>query len=214
MKYNEQDLAALISEVEAEFSEHMKKSESTTQVSKKEVPAENTTVEYNDQDIQEMDELYTSMTKSELEAHYDSVKKALNVEDTVEKSEKVEDEVEKVAKSELDAKVNEINELKENNEKLEKSLSDLISKMKTFVTKTDSSAPKQKAITKSVDFIAKSEGENEEASEDVSKLSKNEITQRLKTKAADPELKKSDRSAINEYYQKDQSDIKSIRHLL
>jgi len=69
-------------------------------------------------------------------------------------------------------------------------------------------APAGKAIT-SMDVIAKSEGSTEEKT-----LSKGEITQILTKKASDPTLQKSDRDAINTYYDKGQVDIKGISHLL
>jgi hypothetical protein len=254
MKYSEKELAALISEVEKEFTDHLKKAEAETEqpVAKaeqadaeasQEVKAaaaeeqavveksENTETpadefDYSDEDVQEMDGLYSSMSKSEKEAHYKSVKKALFGEnegaETVEKTEENTDEVvakteEKendLVKSEDLKKAEEANEaLKKENEDLKKSFSNQIKKLNGFVSKP---APKQKAITK-IEYVAKSEDGVEDSKKedevDVEKLTKSEISTRLNDKIRSGELKKTERELINAYYLEGKS-IETIKHLL
>jgi hypothetical protein len=68
--------------------------------------------------------------------------------------------------------------------------------------------PQGKAIT-SLDVVAKSEMPSEDKS-----LSKKEVHEILKSKTADPSLKKSDRDAITSYYLNGQVNVQSISHLL
>lgn len=245
VKYSEKDMAALISEVEAQFSKHLAKAEETqvTDLKKSEVveqpKAEQTPVveaapqeqgfDYDEADIQEMNEMYASMTKAEAEAHFESLKKTLFKEDS-EKSTEVkvkENKEEIVAKSEVKAEQkletkedgtkllkSEIETLKSDKEKLEKSLKDLTAALAKFVKGTE--APKQKAITR-IEYVAKSEEEQvktEDKKEDVSKLNKNEISKRLSAKIRSGKLEKAEREKINEYYQSGSNNIESIRHLL
>lgn len=251
MKYSEQDMAALISEVEAQFSEHLAKTESNEDTNKTEaveakieksepkveVEAEKTNetqngFDYDDEDYQEMDKMYLSMTKSEAEAHYQSVKKTLfgEVEETSEapaaevKIEKSENsaEVKIEAKIETKAKENDIQksleEEKTKNVKLEKSFQELLGKLTSFVKK-GKTAPEQKAVTQ-IEYIAKTEEEktiekNEKEKVDVSKLKPAEVTARLNEKVRSGDLKKSDRESINDFYLGEKAgDIESIKHLL
>jgi len=237
MKYSEKDMAALISEVEAQFSEHLAKAETDktdlkkseaksepaveSKIAKSEEPkveseeAETTQFDYNDEDFAEMDTLYGSMTKAEAEAHYKSVKKAVFGSEPV-AVEKTEEPV-KIAKSE--AKTGEGEELRKSNEglkaeneKLQKNFQSLVDQLTKFVRKDD--APKQKAITK-IEYIAKTEEEEKiDNKEDVSKLSADEISTRLTDKIRSGSLKKSDKENINEYYLDGKKNIETIRHLL
>jgi len=85
MKYSEENLTALINEVETEFSDHLKKAETekseriakskTADVTK--TKEANTEVQYDAEDIKEMNDMYGSMSKSEKEAHYQSIKVTL-----------------------------------------------------------------------------------------------------------------------------------------
>lgn len=237
IKYSEKDMAALISEVEAQFTNHLAKAEKTpvadlkksetdvqAKVEEKQVvkaaPQEQS-FGYDEEDIKEMNEMYSSMTKAEAEAHFESLKKTLKIEDKPEtkaeevitksevKEEKPEqkDEESKLLKSEIET-------LKSDKEKLEKSLKDLTAALSKFVK--ESAAPKQKAITK-IEYVAKSEEEvtkKEEKTEDVSKLDKAEISKRLSAKIRSGKLEKAEREKINNYYQSGSQNIESIRHLL
>jgi hypothetical protein len=239
IKYSEKDMAALISEVEAQFSTRvakaaaektdLKKSEAVAQpVEEKqpvvEVVPQEQTFDYDESDIAEMNAMYGSMTKAEATAHYESLKKALSKEDdnkpavkaeetTISKSEvkeptatKTEDET-VVLKSEIES-------LKSEKEKLEKSFQDLTAKLTEFFK--GSKAPKQKAITK-MEYVAKSEDEQKtdiKATEDVSKLDKSEVSKRLTAKIRSGKLEKAEREKINEFYQSGSKNIESIRHLL
>lgn len=173
-------------EVEVETTEELEKSESEEEI---------------EEDYETIDDLYASMTKSEREAHYTAVKKSLfgEVEEqSMEKSEKVEAKEDK-----------EVEMLKSENEELKKNyeqLNELVNQL--FNTKK---APAQKAVT-NINYIAKSEETQVEEKEDFSKMSKSEVTAKLK--AIDySELKKSDREAINNYYL-DNGSVESIKHLI
>ena len=236
IKYSEKDMAALISEVEAQFSTRVAKAtKEKTDLQKSaavEQPVENTPVieaatvveteqnfDYDEADIAEMNAMYSSMTKAEAEAHFESLKKALSKEDeivpvkaegTIAKSEveKTEGEETKLLKSEIES-------LKSEKEKLEKSFQDLTAKLTEFF-KGKQTAPKQKAITK-MEYVAKSEDESQKTdvkTEDVSKLDKNEVSRRLTAKIRSGKLEKAEREKINEFYQSGSKNIESIRHLL
>ena len=240
IKYSEKDMAALISEVESQFTQHLAKAEKTQVVDlKKSETAVQPKVEekqivevapteqgfnYDEEDIKEMNEMYSSMTKSEAEAHLESLKKVLSKEDeekpvvkveetAVVKSEvKVEEKPEQ--KDETKLLKSEVETLKSDKEKLEKSLKDLTAALAKFVK--NSSAPKQKAITR-IEYVAKSEEEaakKDEKTEDVSKLDKTEISKRLSAKIRGGKLEKVEREKINEFYQSGSKNIESIRHLL
>ena len=245
MKYSENEMAALISEVEAQFSEHLAKAEiDKTDIKKSEtaskavkVKAEATTKEtsiekseetkveaketeatefnYNDEDFAEMDKLYGSMTKAEAEAHYKSVKKAVfgSIPENVEKTE----EPVQIAKSETKADGSDLRksneELKAENDKLQKNFKGLVEQLAKFVKKE--SAPKQKAITR-IEYIAKTEEKEtiENKEDNVAKLSADDIKTKLSDKIRSGSLKKSDRETINSYYLEGGKNIETIRHLL
>ena len=229
IKYSEKDMAALISEVETQFSNHLAKAEKTqvTDLKKSEAVVEAKVEEkpvveaaapqeqgfnYDESDIAEMNAMYGSMTKAEAEAHYESLKKALKKDEEApmaksEGTEKSEQEDTKLLKSEIET-------LKSEKEKLEKSFQELTAKLVEFVK--GSKAPKQKAITK-LEYVAKSEEENtkpEVKAEDVSKMDKSEVSRRLTAKIRSGKLEKSEREKINEFYQSGSKNIESIRHLL
>lgn len=119
MKYSQEKLAALISEVETAFAAHLAKTESEEVVDLKKSENESEEVEaqaqpetseetiekaeeekeeqdfdYDEEDIQEMNKMYASMTKAEAAAHYESLKKALYGDEEV-VEEKAEEVIEK-----------------------------------------------------------------------------------------------------------------------
>ena len=241
-------MAALISEIETQFSKtltlaksektpvaDLKKSEVVEQPKAEVIPVIETApveqgFDYDEADIQEMNEMYSSMTKTEAEAHFESIKKVLSKDVKIAAEVKVEEKPVKeeiVAKSEIKAEEKpenkdeetkllktEVETLKSDKEKLEKSLKDLTAALAKFVK--GNSAPKQKAITK-IEYVAKSEEEKvktEEKQEDVSKLDKTEISKRLTAKIRNGKLEKAEREKINEFYQTGSKNIESIRHLL
>jgi len=189
MKFSEKDMAALISEVETGFAEHLSKaekeqevtlakSENSSEVTKTKENSANInkseskkSLDYDEEDFAEMEKLYTGMNKAEAEAHYKSVKKAIfggeaEKKETIKKSEtevKIEKseikEDDSIAKSEYEAVVTK-------NEELQKSLEGLTSALGTFL-KGNAKAPKQKAITK-MEYVKKSEVEK---SEDIKEIS-------------------------------------------
>jgi hypothetical protein len=236
VKFSEKDMAALIGEVEAKFADHLAKADKvTTDLKKSEAAAqpkaEETPVvkaaegfDYDEEDIKEMNEMYSSMTKAEATAHFESLKKTLKIEEKPEvKAEEVvstkKEEV--IAKSEVKAEdkdetkilKSEIETLKEEKSKLEKGFKDLTAALAQFVK--GSSAPKQKAITK-LEYVAKSEEEvkPEVKTEDVSKLDTKEVSTRLNAQIKSGKLAKAEREKINNYYLNGSKNIESIRHLL
>lgn len=233
IKYSQNDLASLISEVESQFSTRiakatkeqtdLKKSETIVeekQVVKAAAPQEQG-LDYNESDIAEMNAMYSSMTKAEATAHFESLKKVISPEPTEKTEVKAEDVMVKSEvkeetpeqKDETKLLKSEIETLKSEKEKLEKSFKDLTAKLVEFVK--GAKAPKQKAITK-LEYVAKSEEDKvqTESTEDVSKLDKSEVSKRLTAKIRSGKLEKAEREKINEFYQSGSKNIESIRHLL
>lgn len=240
MNYNEQDMAALISEVEAQFAEHLAKAEAekqetlekseeveeiltqaeetveATEVTEEVQKSEEVEFDYDEEDIAEMDKMYASMSKSEAQAHLESIQKALGEESQESQTEemtKSEEEVVEASESNELLK-SELDTLKKENAELKKSF-DMLTEALSKSVKRSTSAPKQKAITR-IEYIAKSEDENTETKEqelDVTSLSKSEISKILSQKAKNPTLEKSDREKINQYYLEGGS-IDNIKHLL
>lgn len=166
---------------------------------------------YDDEDMEEMHKMYSSMSKAELKAHKESIEKCYKSEDmekcgemSMEKSEKTEEVVVVETKPETDLLKSENEVIKKENEELKKNIDGLISAMNTFFTKK---APSRKAIT-DIEFVKKSE-ENQE----VKPLTKSEISSILSKKVQDPTLSKSDRDAINEFYLTN-AGVEKISHLL
>lgn len=236
-------MAALISEVEAQFADHLAKAEeqeneklakseevesSEEQVKaeaqqednsvkkSEEAQASETEFDYDDEDIQEMDKMYASMTKTEAAAHLESLKRAHGIaEQATEKSEA--EVVEKTEeKEDNDLLKSEIESVKQENSELKKSLEKLTSALTKFVKKGEK-APKQKAITK-IEYVKKSEDDEslqgEGKKEDIAKLSKSDIAKRLSEKIRSGSLEKSEREKITQYYDNGQTNIDSIKHLL
>jgi hypothetical protein len=243
MLYTEQEMHDLIAKVEAEFSASLvkaeeelkkaedeeekeeaeekqedkkdKKKEDSEEDSEEKEDSENEDMEkneecsYNDEDVEEMHKMYKSMNKSEQKLHYDAIKKAM-VSEGLAKSEVAEvkkDESLKLAKSELEILKTSNEELKKSNEELQKGLSQLVEMFKTKVIKP-ATAPKQKAITE-LSAIKKTEEK-----EEVKILSRPQIISILKEKAKDASLKKSDRTAINDYCVNKNGSLDKIQHLL
>lgn len=199
--YDEKELLALISEVESQFAEHLAKSEKT---SKKE-PAEEHG--YDEDDVREMDSMYRSMTKSEAEIHYKSVKKALfGDEESVQKTEAQEEA------NDDGVLETEIESLKKSNEDLRKDLESVTALLKKAFTKSEAKvAPDQKAITE-IQYLNKSEDDLKKDERDLSKLTKSEINSKLTAQIKSGKLQKNDKEAIQTYF--DKGSINSIKHLL
>lgn len=189
---------------------------------------ENTQVEeiaeeiQNSEDFETIDELYASMDKSEIEAHYNSIVKVMAKEESAEheaeESEEEEKKEHKKGKKEEKEEMEKCGDmvaakksektLVEENEELKKNietLNELVGKL--FATKK---APAQKAVT-NLNFIAKSE-ENETTSFNVEGMSKGEITSKLKSLDY-ASLSKSDKEAINNFYLQNGS-VSKIKHLI
>lgn len=209
--YTKQDLDEVLSQVQQEFEKALgsiNKSEEEIEVEEEIEEVELAKSEEETEEISEeeneyetIDELYSSMTKSEMEAHYASIKKVLFGE-TLEKSEEAETEEVKMNKSEVEA-------IKAENEELKKNL-DNVTELLNKMFETTKKAPAQKAIT-GMTYVAKSE-ESKEEGIDISKLSKSEITNKLKGLDYGT-LSKSDKDAINNFYLNNGS-VEKIKHLI
>ena len=146
IKYSSEDMAALISEVESQFAEHLakaekeqdvktdlKKSAKTStdnsdesvkdeqeQVVAKSEDKENESADefdYDEEDLAEMDKMYKSMTKSEVKAHLESLQKAIGDEEQV--IAKSEDESEEDSDNDVtDMLKSELSTVKKENEVL------------------------------------------------------------------------------------------------
>ena len=153
------------------------------------------------------------MNKSEKEAHYISIKKAMVGESEETKTEEAPinktEEVQEAVEEEMAKSENEV-ALETENEELKKNLGNVNELLSKLFNKNK--APKGKAIT-STSYIAKSEGsEKEEIDSGFEKMSKGEITSKLKN-IDYADLTKSDRTAINEFCLENGSKEK-IKHLI
>jgi len=220
VKYSEQEMAALISEVETQFAESLAKAEQEAKIEEpkteevkvqktEEVAKQESEFDYDEEDFAEMDKLYQSMSKAEQDAHYQAIKKTIFGSDTINKTEevkevKIEKKEDKLAKAEIES-------LKEENTELKKNLEKLTEAFTKFIKKE---APQRKAITK-IEYIKKTEAEATVAptKKDASQLSQKEISNILCEKIRSEKLEKKDREAIDTYYNNTQS-IELIKHLL
>jgi hypothetical protein len=225
MKYNEQDMAKLISEVETEFKDYLTKAEQNEEVESTEVEAADADTlakseefDYDETDISEMNEMYASMSKSEKEAHYSAIKQTLFTEeeaseDLNKSEEKVEEEV--IAKSEVDSIKVDLKKSEEANEELKKNIETLTG----IVSKIVKRAPARKAVTQvnGIEYIKKSEEKaetKEEKSVDFDSLSKKEINSILSGKIRNGEITKNeDKENINKFCY-GQINLEKIKYLL
>jgi hypothetical protein len=191
--------------------------------------------DYDEEDMAHMEKMYRSMSKGEIAAHHDCIKKCMGSSEAkpaeMEKAEKPKDMGDEGhksggemsacapkdgpgAKSEASNAHGDKMEKSENKE-VELLKSELSAEKAKFVAVQEfltkfakKVAPQGKAIT-SLDVIAKSEVPSEEKV-----LTKAQITEILNKKTADPSLKKSDRDAVTSYYLNNQLNVNSISHLL
>jgi hypothetical protein len=221
--YTKAQVDEMLLQVEQEFERTL---ESITKNEKNQIVEE--PAEIGSEEFETIDDLYASMSKNEIEAHYSSLKKVMMTKSEEEKEEEKEEKEKKDSKKEdkkddkkedqeveieiekcgdMSVKKSEQSLAQENKElkKNLETLNDLVSKL--FSSKK---APTQKAIT-ATSFIAKSE-ENEIEVFDISEMSKGEVTAKLK--ALDfQSLSKSDRDAINNFYLQNGS-VEKIKHLI
>jgi hypothetical protein len=160
---------------------------------------------YDDEDMEHMHQMYSSMSEGERKAHHDAIMKCAQAEQApaapqgdmaMAKSESIHSAETALMKSELEA-------TKAANEQLKKNLDGI----QEFLTKLVKKTPQGKAIT-SLDVITKSENVQEDK-----QMTKSEINTILAKKSADPTLTKSDREAINAFYLND-ANFNTISHLL
>lgn len=256
MEITKETVDAVLSEVEQEMSkafESMSKNEEeieeTVETTEEVVEESLDKSEDREEDYETIEELYASMEKGEMEAHYNAMKEVMfgKSEEEMAKAKKrdhaegdpAEKEWENKASQtegyedlsphgkkqkakEMQAKAAkeagfgksednvEVEMLKSENEELKKSYEELNTLVEQLMNSTKKAAPAGKAITSS-NYIAKSE-ETEQEEVDLSSLSKNEISSKLKSLDYS-KLEKSDRKAINEYYLENGS-VDKIKHLI
>lgn len=166
---------------------------------------------YDEEDMNHMISMYSSMSRGELKAHHDAIRKCMDgmglakCEEGMTKSE--QDKVVELPidnSKEIELLKSELAVEKTKSEESKKNLEAVVEGLTKFVTK---SAPVGKSIT-SLDVIAKTEAPIKEL-----KLSKNEVTSILTKKASNPALSAQDKQAINDYYF-GSKNIEKVRHLL
>ena len=212
--YTDKQVDDMLSQVEQEFEKAIgsitKSEEIEVEAIEEEVETEELAKSEEESNYETVDELYASMDKSEKEAHYNSVKKAMFGEEevaaTMEKSEEVEVEVEAVEEETMAKSEGEI-ALEVENGELKKSLDNMNELLGKLFNKK---APTGKAVT-NISYIAKSEEVNKE-DESFSKMSKSEITSEL-NKIDYSNLSKTDKTAINEFCLENGS-VDKIKHLI
>jgi hypothetical protein len=157
---------------------------------------------YDENDLEELNKMYASMSKGERNAHKSALEKCGEM--SMAKSEETqvvvtteESEESKLLKSEVEG-------IKKENEELKKELSGVMTVLNTFIAKK---APARKAIT-DIEVIKKSEETVKEQP-----LTKSEINERLRKSIRDPKLDSKDREAINNYYLNN-AGVDKIKHLL
>lgn len=182
---------------------------------------------YDAEDLAHLAEMYASMSRDELMSHHDAVKEALDAMSAQEAPAQAMAPEAAIAApaapAEAAAPIDKCGDMsmgKSKNTQIDLVKSELLAKnealtkelaaVSEFITKLVSkkAAPAAKAIT-SIETIAKSEVEKE-----VKVFNKSEITAILNRKAVDSKLSKSDREAINAYYDAGQVGIDKISHLL
>ena len=163
---------------------------------------------YDEEDMKHMGDMYGSMSKAELRAHHDSIRKCMDgmglakCEDGMHKSEK--DTAITISSDEIELLKSELAAEKAKGEESKKNLATVVESLTKFVTK---SAPVGKSIT-STDIIAKSEGVKKAIT-----LTSTEITSVLAKKASNPAMSAEDKQAINDYLF-GSKNIEKVRHLL
>lgn len=198
--YTEEDMLKVIAEVEAEFSNMLAKAEAETNT-------QENTEDTSSNLEQEVEGLYASMEKTEAELHLKALSKVLNVSE-MKKSEN--DEETKLIKSELETIKTSNEELKKSNEELKKNLDKAI---EVIAKAMKPKAPAQKAIVSEVEYIQKSETEKVNPQQDLTKLSKSEIAEKLSQQIRSGKLAKNDKELIVKYFEKS-VNLETIKHLL
>jgi hypothetical protein len=165
---------------------------------------------YDDEDMEHMHKMYSSMKKGELKAHHDCIKGCLDAHKQegmeMQKSEEIPAiEVPEVKNEQVELLKSELSTAQAEKEDLKKSLDMVTEILAKMVKKT---VPSAKAVT-TLDVIEKSE-----PVEKVQSLTKSEITAKLNVAASRPDLAKSDREAINAFYLSQTPNLESISHLL
>ena len=174
-----------------------------TEVVETEVLAKNEEFSYDEEDINEMNEMYSSMNKSEKEAHYSAIKSTLFGDEDLNKSEEINIEVENeentLLKSEIETVKGNLEVSNKENADLKKSIETLTE----IVSKIVKKAPSRKAVTQlgNIQVMKKTEelvGDKKDL--EFAKLSKSEINKILTSKIRSGEIKKTeDKNNINKF---------------
>ena len=204
MKYNDDEVAKLIAEVENSFKEHLSKAEqSQLDQEIEDVSLVNTEsdFDYDESDIEQTNKMYASMSKSEKEIHYQAIKTALFGE--TEEVKKSEEPTKEIVVKETDEKTELLKAELENSKKETEDLKKSIETLTSVVTKLVKKAPARKAITQigDIQFVKKSEEtEKKDSGVDYSKMQKAEINKILSHKIRNGEITKSeDKENIKEF---------------
>lgn len=222
IEWSEAELAEIIKSVDSEVNkviakkeedkkESEEKDEEKDEDEEKEESEEEKKKKEEDKDMdkseeQQIEDLYSSMEKTEAESHYNCLKKVLfgkvseEQAESVQKSESKENEEIELIKSENEKVKTENETLKKNAEAYEKVIE---------VLKRKVSAPIQKAVT-GLDYIKKSDTEAKEGEE--KSLSKSEIDSKL-SQVIKSDISSSDREKINQYYL-GKGMFETIKHLV
>lgn len=198
MKYTEQDLQRIISDVENDFKKSLSKAENATEETEITL-SKSEECDYDEADHEEIASIYKNMSKTEAEAHYLALTKSWEIEseEVMTKSEETEDN--SLIKSENELLKNEV-------ASLQKSIEQLVAALKSNVNK----APERKAIT-SIEFIAKSE---QAPKTEAKTYSRNEALKKLRTVSQEKQLSKSDQEAVIEFTLDNKISTDTIKHLL
>lgn len=184
-----------------EEKEELKEKVEKEEEEKKEEKEEGEDEPYTKEEIEELYRLYSALSDRERQIHKEILEKCGEIK--VAKSEQLQ--YEQILKSELKQ---EIEQLKKENAELKKSLNELVGRLLNAIQKNPPVRKTFNVLTKNEDSIG---GQDKT---DIEKLSKSEIAEILKNKAASFTLSKSDREAINKYFITGQKDISLIKHLL
>lgn len=198
MKYSEQDLQRIISDVENDFKKSLSKAENATETEVTLTKSEE--CDYDENDHEELSSIYKNMSKAEAEAHFLALAKNWDIE--VEK----EESMTKSENEELSLVKSEAALLKSENEGLKKSIEDLVNALKANVNQ----APARKAIT-NIEYIAKTE---QAPKVEAKTYTRQEALKKLKTVAQEKALTKSEEDAIIEFTLDNSISTDKIKHLL
>lgn len=174
-----------------------------------EKPSEEADLDFDEEDKKELQELYSSMSPKELEAHFNALKAAMSTGDEKESLDMEKCGETKVVKSEETStnlvKSEEFESIKKENDSLKKTMEEYNKVLELVRNRVV--APQRKVVTEMASI------QKSEEAQATKSFTKEEISSTLSTKIRSGSLKKSDLEAINKYYL-DSNKIELIKHLL